>query len=190
MRFRVGKYDAHEGQQRQMHQMVVRITDVSDDVISEMFGEHRRVVMVPHGDGALIRKANPYEVSTRLTFSQGHWGASFQQPHYQWIVDLSPGWAMIDCQASVDQEAGGIKFDFPPLQYRHVPRKVQRRGSLLRKNESRAPEPLPAAVPELVPPLPVVGDIMIVMGDDSLIQKGIPLAKLKSFMSLIGGDWE
>lgn len=179
MKFRCGKYDAHEGQQRPMHQVVIRITDEVEGFITSLFGDRCRVTLVQDGYGAaIIRKALANEPSTRISFSQGHWGASFQEPHYKWIADIAPAWALVGCETSIDYTTGEIRFAYPPLNFRSRPRQVHR-GAFARGESTELPAPA------------AVGDVLMYIGDECFTSKGVPASMLEGIKRMVGVDnWE
>lgn len=178
MKFRCGKYDAHEGQQRPMHQVVVRITDVAEGFITSLFGDRCRVTLIQDGNGAaIIRKALVNDLSTRISFSQGHWGVSFQELRYKWIADIAPAWGLMECETSIDYSTGEIRFIYPPLNYRFRPRQVHR-GVFAR---GEPPASAPAAV----------GDVLMYIGDECFTSKGVPASMLEGIKRMVGVDnWE
>ncbi len=182
MRFRVGKYDAHEGQKRPMHQFTVRITDVMDDFLPKFFGEQCRVTLVRDGtNSAILRKSTPGDRHATRIGNQGKfWGVSFHETNYPWLALVQPGWGLNECETFTDYENKQIKFTFPSLNQRIPPRRMH-----------RAQDDTPVAAPVAPPPPPVgaSGDILLYIGDECFTSKGVPASMLEGIKRMVG-NWE
>lgn len=177
MHFRTGKYDAHPGQKKPMHQITIRMGQTDEAELKRLFGEELKVTLVRSSPQSLIfRRRKEGERGHHIGPVKGtdQFGLTVPDTHHSWLQLISPGWTLSDC--SYKRLEDGIEFFFPAL--RRPPTKMSRG----QRDESA---PAPAARP-----LEETGSVLLDLPGKTLVSRNIPVSKIEGVMRFLGGEWE